>query len=207
MSLGTQVTSPTGHSPMIVPTEPIWQLSVKQYHEMFHAGILGNDDPVELLDGWLVTKMMKNPPHCVATELVRQALDHVLPEGWHVTSQSPVTLAASEPEPDVMIVRGHLRDYGARHPAPHEVALVVEVADASIQRDEVLKKRIYAQAGIPAYWIVNLLQRRLEAYSDPSGAAEQPDYRARRDYAPGDSVSLLIEGREAARIAVGDLLP
>jgi Uma2 family endonuclease len=190
-----------------VPTEPIWQLTVEQYHEMYRAGILDEDDPVELLEGWLVPKMMKKPPHSEATELIRRALDRQISEGWHVRSEQPVTLATSEPEPDVMVVRGGVRDYPDRHPGANEVALVVEVADASLQRDQVLKKRIYAAAGVTTYWIVNLLERRLEAYSDPSGPAEPPDYHTRHDFGPGDSVPLAIVGREVARIAVSDLLP
>jgi len=206
MSLSPQVINQTGHPPMVVPTEPIWQLSVEQYHGMFRAGILTEDDPVELLEGWLVPKMIKKPPHSEATELIRRALDRHIPEGWHVRSEQPVTLPTSEPEPDVMVVRGGVRDYPGRHPGASEVALVVEVADVSLQRDQVLKKRIYAAAGIVAYWLVDLLGRRLEAYCDPSGPAAEPDYRSCRAYGLGDSVPLAIEGREVARIAVADLL-
>jgi len=192
---------------LTVPTEPIWQLTVDQYHEMYRVGILDEEDPVELLDGWLVTKMMKKPPHSEATELTRRALDCRMPAGWHVRSEQPLTLATSEPEPDVMLVRGGVRDYRDRHPRANEVALVVEVADASLERDRGLKQRIYAGAGIAAYWIVDLLGRRLETYSDPPGPAEQSEFRPRREYGPGDFVPLAIEGRELGRIAVGDLLP
>lgn len=207
MSLSPQISSQAGCPPMVVPTEPIWQLTIDQYHEMCRLGILGEDDPIELLDGWLVTKMMKKPPHSEATELIRRALDCRILAGWHVRSEQPLTLATSEPEPDVMLVRGGVRDYRDRHPRANEVALVVEVADASLERDRGLKQRVCAEAGIAAYWIVDLLARRLEAYSDPSGPAEQSKYRTRRDYGPGDSVSFAIEGRELGRIAVADLLP
>ena len=75
MSVSAQHDAPaTDRAPPAVPSDPIWRFSVREYHDMIRAGILGEDDPVELLDGWLVTKMTKNPPHCVATYLVRRAL-------------------------------------------------------------------------------------------------------------------------------------
>ncbi|MGA2068265.1 MAG: Uma2 family endonuclease [Thermoguttaceae bacterium] len=201
-SRGFQTTQPAA-----VPNDLVWRLSVDQYHEMIRAGILTDGDPVELLDGWLVPRMVENPPHCIATETMRRALERVLPEGWHVNSQEPVTLAASEPEPDVMVVRGTLRDYGDRHPGPQDVALVVEVADASLERDRTTKKRLYAEAAIPVYWIVNLLDDRLEVYEDPSGPAEQPDYRRRRDLGPSDQVSLAVGKEPVAALPVRELLP
>jgi len=134
MSLFNDTSGPPAEC-FAVPGVSIWRLSVAQYHEMIRAGILAEDDPVELLDGCLVQKIIKNPPHCLATGLVRDALEKALPEGWHVKSQDPITLAASEPEPDVTVVRGSRRDYADRHPGPADVALVVEVADTGLQRD------------------------------------------------------------------------
>ena len=92
-----------------VPTEPIWRLSVDKYHAMIEAGIILADDPVELLDGWLVLKMTKNPPHSLAMGLIRQALERLIPAGWYVESQDAITLEDSEPEPDVFLVRGDRR--------------------------------------------------------------------------------------------------
>jgi Uma2 family endonuclease len=190
-----------------VPSDPIWRLSVDQYHEMIRTGILTADDPVELLEGWLVTKMPKNPPHRVATRLIRKALEGVVPAGWYVDAQEPITTADSEPEPDAMVVRGDTRQYLDRHPGPRDLALVVEVADATLQRDRTSKKRLYAAAAIAVYWIVNLPERHFEVYTDPSGPAIQPDYRHRQDYGPEDAVPLVIDGREVGRLAVRELLP
>lgn len=115
-----------------VPDDTIWRLTVEQYHRMISAGILTDDDPVELLEGWLVFKMPKNPQHRLATQLTREALTRLIPAGWFVDTQEPITTYDSEPEPDVMIVRGQPRDYANRHPVPAEIALVVEVADATL---------------------------------------------------------------------------
>ena len=74
------------------------------------------------------------------------------------------------PEPDVMVVRGDLRQYRERLPRAEDVGLIVEVADATLYRDQEFKTTIYAQAGIPVYWLVNLIDNRIEVYSEPAGS-------------------------------------
>jgi Uma2 family endonuclease len=180
---------------------------VEQYHAMIRADIVTEDDPVELLEGWLVTKHSKTPRHSVVTQLIRETLARLLSSGWYVDSHEPLTTVDSEPEPDVMVVRGETREYLDRHPGPEDIALVVEVADSSLQRDRSLKKRLYAAAGIPVYWIVNLLANQIEVYSDPSGPAEKPDYQQQQNYSLADVVPVVIEGREVGRLAVQDLMP
>jgi Uma2 family endonuclease len=190
-----------------VPGDLIWRLSVGQYHAMIRTGILTPDHPVELLDGWLVLKMPKNPPHRVATRLTCKALERVMPAGWYVDQQEPITTQNSEPEPDVVVVRGDTREYLDRHPGLGDVPLVVEVSDTTLERDRTLKKRIYAFAEIPTYSIVNLVDQQVEVYTEPSGEAEPADYRQRQDYALEDSVPVVVEGREIAQIAVTELIP
>ena len=113
--------------------------------------------------------------------MVREALATRLSQLWYVRIQAPITLSDGEPEPDLALVRGDRRDYLQHHPGPGDVVLVVEVADTSLARDRGIKKQTYAHAGIPAYWIVNLLERQIEVYTEPSGAAATPDYAQRRD--------------------------
>jgi len=186
--------------------ESLWRLSVAQYHEMARHGILLDGDPVELLEGLLVKKMTISPSHRRATRRVRLALEGIAPSGCYVDASSPVTLQRSEPEPAVVVVRGVDEDYPDRHPEPQDLLLVVEVSDSSLRRDQGFKKAIYAKAAIPVYWIVNLVDRRVEAYSDPTGAVEQPHYRLRRDFGEADHVPMVIEGREVAKIPVRDIL-
>jgi Uma2 family endonuclease len=204
MSVWTPTTGSAGGL-FALPPIPIRRWSVDEYHEMLRAGILTENDPIELLDGWLVAKMTKNPPHRIATRRVRKALERVTPEGWYVDSQEPITLSASEPEPDGAVIRGDSADYADRHPPGDAVALVVEVADATLEFDRTMKKAIYAQAGIPAYWIVNLIDRRVEVYSSPTGAADCPEYRDRSDYLSGEDVPLFVEDVEVARIPVKEI--
>jgi Uma2 family endonuclease len=174
---------------------------------MVESGILTDDDPVELLEGWLVSKMPKNPPHRLTTRLIREALEGIVPAGWYIDSQEPVTFTDSEPEPDVMIIRGQPRDYLDRHPGPYDLALVVEVADLTLRRDQTDKKRLYARAGVPVYWVVNLPTGRIEIYSDPTGPAKKPDYRQQQNYSRGDTLPVVIGGMEVGRLPVEALLP
>jgi Uma2 family endonuclease len=169
---------------------------------MVQSGILTDDDPVELLEGWLVTKMPKNPPHRLATQLLREALAQLVPAGWYVDAQEPITTADSEPEPDVVIVRGDRRQYRDHHPGPADVALVVEVSDSTLQRDRTTKQRLYATAGIVAYWIVNLVDGLVEVYQEPSGPASEPRYARRDDYRRGATVILTLDGESVGEVAV-----
>ncbi|MEG4986186.1 Uma2 family endonuclease [Microcoleus sp. BR0-C5] len=191
-----------------IPNDLILRLSIEQYHAIIKAGILTDDDSVELLEGWLVFKRPKNPPHPVTTRLVRTALENILPAGWYVDSQEPITLSNSEPEPDIVVVRGDTRQYLDRHPGAEDIALIIEVSDTTLQRDDrTVKKRIYARAGIAIYWIVNLVEGLVEVYSQPLVEVEQPDYSQRLDFGRSAVIPIIIEGIEIGALAVNSLLP
>jgi Uma2 family endonuclease len=182
-------------------------LRIEQYHQMIQAGILTDDDPVELLEGWLVTKMPKNPPHTLTTQLTRDALTALVPAGYYVDDQEPLTTGESEPEPDVMVVRGQRREYRDRHPGPQDIALVIEVSDTTLQRDRTLKKQIYARGLIPVYWIINLSEQQIEQYTRPSGPNEHPEYQQRQDYPMSTYVPVHLDDQSIGQIAVAELLP
>jgi Uma2 family endonuclease len=190
------------------PATALYRLSVDQYHDMIRQGILKDGDTVELVEGVLVMKMAKDPPHTVARQTLRDLLPGLSPPGWFVDDQEPVTTQDSEPEPDVAVIRGDRRRYLAqdRHPGPQDTALVIEVADSSLHIDETVMLRAYARAGVPVYWIVNLVDRRVQVYTDPTGPADAPTYRQRRDYAETDAVPVTLDGRQIGRIAVRELL-
>jgi Uma2 family endonuclease len=143
------------------------------------------------------------PPHAAAVENVRELLREMLPAGWHVRSQQPVTLTASEPEPDAAVVQGHRHDYNARHPGAAEVGLVVEVADSSLATDRGLKARLYAEAGIEIYWIVNLVDRCIEVHTSPGlqGYAEVTLFDEVQ------SVPLVVQSVQVAMLPVAEVLP
>ena len=85
--------------------------------------------------------------------------------------------------------------------------MIIEVADATLERDRKLKKRLYARAGISAYWIVNLAEQKIESYSLPDSVEEEPDYTSRQDYGLAEAIPVLIERPRHCRIAVKDILP
>lgn len=195
------------------PALPHWFLrsgirrfSVAQYDELTRTGVFGPKDRLELLEGYLVNKMGHNPPHFGAVHALQDVLRSLLPAGWIIRSQGPVALPDSRPEPDGAIVRGDRSAYFARHPVPADFGVVVEVADSSLAEDRVDMGRMYARAGLPVYWIVNIPERQVEVYADPQPAADPPHYAARQDYKPGDAVPLVLDG-VAASVPVADLLP
>jgi Uma2 family endonuclease len=183
------------------------RFSVLRYQKMIEVGILTPEDKVELLENYVVLKTPCNPPHDGTVQLATEALAPAIPKGWRLRVQLTVVLADSQPEPDFAIVRGDARAYLARHPGPADVGLIVEVADSSLLRDQRDKTRIYARGGIPCYWIVNLVDRLLEVYSQPSGPTAVPVYGSSQTYQPGDAVPLVLDGTIAATIPVADLLP
>lgn len=186
---------------------PVRRFTVDEYHSMIATGVLHDGEPYELLEGWIVAKMPQDPIHAGTIEVVAEVLRSHLPAGWCVRGQGPVTLLESEPEPDVVVARGRAADYLKRHPAPADVALMVEVANTTLAFDRRLKARIYARAGIPAYWIINVADRRVEAFTDPDSAAEEPAYSSCRDVSPGEMLPLVLGGVTVAEVPAADLLP
>src|SRR5439155_11180306 len=128
---------------------------------MIDAGVFAEDENFELLEGLIVRKMTKHPPPWIATGFLRDALIALGIPDFFVHSQDPVTTNDSEPEPDIALIRGDRRDYLGRNPDPKQAPLVIEVAESSLRQDRALKKRIYARAGIPVYWIINLIDRQI----------------------------------------------
>ena len=138
----------------------------KEYRKLGELGILPEDEPVELLGGHMIVAEPKGRPHAVAVALTAEALRRAFGAGWHVIQQDPIALDDdSEPEPDVSVIPGRPRDYPVDHPA--RPVLVVEVAETSLAFDRRHKGRAYARAGLPDYWIVNLIDRHLDVYRRP----------------------------------------
>jgi Uma2 family endonuclease len=185
----------------------VFRLTVEQYHTMIKAGVFAHDDKVELVEGMLVRRMSKNPPHVYATRRVGKLIERMLPTGYFLSRQDPITLSDGEPEPDLMVVAGSEDDYAQRHPIPTEVPLVIESSDSSLRIDRKAKLRSYARAAIAAYWIVNVNARCIEVYGDPVSGAEVPSYRSQHVYTADAKVPVVIAGQTVGEIAVADVLP
>jgi Uma2 family endonuclease len=199
---------------ILIPVAPTRQagpvlhrFSVDDYHRMIETGILFSGQPIELLEGLLVRKMPIHPPHSTSLQRTWKRILALLPGGWELRIQQPITLSDSEPEPDICVARGSDADYTTHHPGPTDVGLAVEVAESSLDTDQTDKARIYAREGIATYWIVNLVDRWVEARTAPSGPATNPAYGQLQTFGPGTSLPLILDGVPLGQLAVDDLLP
>jgi Uma2 family endonuclease len=183
------------------------ELSVQEYHNLIQAGILTTNDRVELLERLLVERERRTPQHDYSLHCGMEEFQRILPVGWDLRVRCAITLSDSEPEPDLACVKGDDRAYVSRHPGPADIGQLTEVADSSLDFDRTTRGRIYARAGIVCYWIINLVDRQIEVYSSPSGPTANPSYAQRTDYRAGDQVPLILDGVEAVRIPVQELLP
>jgi Uma2 family endonuclease len=172
---------------------------------MIRAGILQEGDPVELLEGWIRVKIPRNPRHDAVIDKTQRALLARFPD-WRARVQSAITTADSEPEPDVVLAPGPADRYSTHHPSPDEIALVIEVADSSLEFDREEKSRVYARAGIPIYWIINLRDSTIEVYSAPTSDQRVSSYQRKDVYTIHDSAPLSVPGMAATSIPVQELL-
>jgi hypothetical protein len=187
------------------PAEPpLWPISVAMYTAMIEAGILREADCVYLWKGRLAQRMTINRPHSLSLLKAADALRAILPDGYHVETEQPMSLRLepSVPQPDLMIPRGRYEDYPRDFPSTADVALIVEVADTSLSSDRAMAPT-YAAEGVPVYWITNIPGRRLEVHSEP----DQGAYTRVTPFEPEDDVPVVLDGREVGRVRVADLLP
>jgi len=172
---------------------------------MAEIGVLTEEDNVELLEGWIVPKMTKKPPHEWAVTQLGQLLRSGLGDEWLLRTQCAIDTADSEPEPDGAVVRAPNGRYKKRHPqGPEDIGLVIEVADTSLAKDR-RKAAIYAADAISCYWLINLVDSQIEVHTDP-----QPQERA---YGPvqilnlQDEMELTLDGQILLSVPVDQLVP
>ena len=148
-----------------------YRLTSAIFHEMVDKGILNEDDRLELIEGELVTMSPIGPEHMGVVNQIAQILIRQLEQRAIVSIQGPIALDEfSEPQPDLALLVQRDDFYKHSLPRPADVALVIEVADSSLAYDRTIKMPLYARAGIPEAWIVNLIDRWIEVYRDPSTA-------------------------------------
>ena len=158
-------------------TSPIFNLeptaikrwSVKSYHRMSELDILDPNERTELIAGQITLMAAKGTPHVTSLHLLANALREQIGNTAIVRTQDPIQLDDfSEPEPDLVIVKGTVLEYAEQHPRPEHVYLVVEVTDSTLKQDCEIKEKLYAQAGLIDYWVVNLKKRQLHIFRDPT---------------------------------------
>lgn len=181
--------------------------SREEFEKMTESCIFPPGTRAELIDGEILSMAPQKSPHAVAISLVEDCLRTAFGAGYTVRPQLPLALdACSEPEPDIAVVPGAPRDFLACHPS--SAVLVVEIADASLDYDRQQKASLYARAGIADYWIINLIERKVEICRGPIAAAAAPFgwfYSRIEGYFSGEHVAPLAAS--GARIPVADLLP
>ncbi len=180
----------------------LYRWTPEQYHRLIEAGFFENGR-VELLRGLIWDMAGQLTPHTTGIRLTTLVLEEVFPQGFEVRSQLPIVLPdGSEPEPDIAVAPGTPLDYADHHPGCEELLLVVEVSDSTLSKDRGLKLVSYAQGWIAEYWIVDLVNRQLEVYRQPSPAGIDAESRV---YQPGESLEPLTAPGKS--VAVADLLP
>ena len=192
---------------MVSVTPPqVHRWTCHEYHRLAELGFF-EGRRVELIEGQVIDRAAMKSPHAVAIDLVDTALKAVFGHGYYIRQQKPFVVSdISEPEPDVAVVQGSIRDYAEAHPT--SAALLVEVADTSISYDRTFKGSLYAKAGVSEYWIVNLVKRQLEVYRQPVADDQATygwKYAAVSTYQAGQSVAPLNAADQW--VAVVDLLP
>ncbi|HVX84812.1 MAG TPA: Uma2 family endonuclease [Phycisphaerae bacterium] len=195
-----------------LPPEP---LTVEQYHQMIDKGILEEGSPFELLHGIITRKdraaagedpMTSGNHHAYVVNLLA-ALDRKLEgTGCFLQTQQPIALPPfDEPEPDAAVILGARRDYRNHKPTAPAVLAVIEVADSSLRRDRTTKLKIYAQANLPLYLLINLPEKCIEQYTRPLPTAAR--YANAETLTARQSLTLPLPKKKSLKVSVASLLP
>lgn len=175
--------------------------TVDEYYRMLEAGILTEDDRVELIDGEIIEMSPIGSHHAGCVTRLNMLLNQLVGQQSIVAIQNPIHLSDwSEPQPDVALLKMRADFYANSHPTPPDILLVIEVADSSVGYDKPLKIPRYARAGIAEVWLVDLPAAIVEVYSDPVGN----QYQLVSKLAPGDLLS--VPGFSTAKLSIDTVL-
>lgn len=165
----------------------VYHFDLATYHKLSYSGYLPRN--LELLEGLIIKKMTISPLHAKVVNKLRRLIEKNLPTGVILRQESPLSIFElnSEPEPDLAIIKGSEDDYTESH--PNTALLVIEISNSSLNLD---RKKInsYAKAGIPVYWIIDLVNNQIEVYSNLS----QGEYLDKNVFSKQDNVDLPVTG-------------
>jgi hypothetical protein len=209
------VRSEVGDAGTVGPPLPPYRLTVDQYHRMIDAGILEEGVPVELLDGWMEWKdrsaagedpMTVGDEHSWSVDALTDLKPRLARLGCHLRVHQPVTFPPHhEPEPDISAVLGDRDTYAGRKPGPDDILWLIEVSDSSLTYDRTTKLRIYADAGVKTYLIVNLPDRAVEVYTQP--VVGRGRYATAVTLTPKDKLTFPTVKGKGLTVPVKSLLP
>ena len=175
--------------------------TVAEYERMAEAGVFSEDDRVELVCGEVVAVSPIGTRHAACVDAFAEILRERLGRSVIVRVQNPIQLDDySEPQPDIAVLKRRDDFYRGCHPRPGDILLVIEVSDTTLEYDRKVKAPLYARAGVPEVWVVNLADELIEAYADPAEGA----YQTARSHARGEE----LQSRALAplRVSVAEVL-
>lgn len=181
-----------------------FKLNVHQYYQMYDLGFF-QGRRVELIEGEIVEMAPMKSPHAVAVQLLNEVLRKIFSRGHFVTVQMPIRLdEGNEPEPDLAVIKGKIRDFSDAHPTRAE--LIVEVSDSTLRFDRGKKAKVYAQFQIEDYWILNLKDRTLEVYRKPT-LADDGTYVYSEKFEVSARSSIAPLKKSKSKVRLSDVLP
>jgi Uma2 family endonuclease len=173
-------------------------INVDEYYKMAEVGILKPGDRVELINGEIYEMSPIGSKHAAVVDRLTRLLNKRFTDDVIIRTQSPIGIDSSnEPEPDISILKYRADFYSQAHPGAHDILAIIEVADSSLRHDKQVKMPLYANYGIPAYWIIDIATKQITVHLDPVGNS----YSSQQVYGIGDEIVLL-----GKTIVVGDLL-
>ncbi len=182
----------------------LYRFRVAQFRQMIDERTISEDERVELVEGLVVSRPRRSRPCITAGNKGLRLLWRMIPPGWHVARDVPILASDwSRPEPDLAVIRGVVDDYEDREATADDTALVAEISESNLAADRTDMARVYALAGIPVYWVINLVDGQVEVYSDP----RRDGYQSHQVLTRGHDLPVVVDGVESAWIAVADLLP
>jgi Uma2 family endonuclease len=198
-------------APSQAPTADVpYDLTVDLFSRMVESGLIPRDRRVFLANGRLYEKMAKTKAHGSIGAAVTRAVDRRLPPDWSLWPESTIVLdPTNAPLPDFAVVRsGDLLGRAApdRYPGPGDIGLLIEVAVTSLHADLTTALEQYARASIPVYWVVDVLGRRILVHTEPRIVDGRGEYARVETYRPGQSLPLVLDGREVDRIPFDELI-
>lgn len=176
-------------------------INTEDYYKMAETGMLKPDENVELINGEIYTMSPIGIKHATVVDHLSALMIHSLADIAKVRIQNPIHIDQwNELEPDLTIMKFRKDRYVTAHPKPAEILMVIEVSDTSYDIDRKMKLPIYASAGIPVYWIINLSENRIEIYEEPMDDL----YRKTTLHVPGDKISIQDKSFDVAEILLKD---
>ena len=205
--MSTAIQAPPPQAPT---ADAPYDLTVDLFSRMVETGLIPRDRRIYLQDGRLYEKMAKTKAHGSVGAAITRAVDRRLPDDWSLWPESTVVLdPTNAPLPDFAVVRsGNLlgRATPERYPEAGDVGLLIEVAVTSLRDDLTTTLELYARAGIPAYWVVDVPGRRILVHTEPRVVDGKGEYARVETFRPGQSTPLVLDGQEVARIPFDELL-